>query len=291
MLASAGGETYRYAFQGQEKDTETGKEAFQRRLWDGRIGRWLTTDPAGQYASPYLGMGNNPVNGIDPDGGKFFDEYDKDGNWLSNLGGDVLNFFHQENGDTKIQLIGTEFSTMISGGEDIIRGYAHRDGDTNFQGLCKEWRTGTGPEKSLIYGYDHKMINPNDNFIDGGVKGTYQVFKATEKYYSNGEKNTLFTGSFGIFGIMRTLIWDTEHFIGKANVSIYNLNSHVLVLVHDSKTISSWTINPFDGKEKNISRVSGKNIPKSTTFQTYMYLISKEQLKNNFELYEISHDE
>ena len=60
---------YRYAFQGQEKDDETGKEAFELRLWDARIGRWLTTDPAGQYASPYLGMGNNPVSRIDPDGG------------------------------------------------------------------------------------------------------------------------------------------------------------------------------------------------------------------------------
>ena len=64
-----GGELYRYAFQGQEKDLETGKEAFQLRLWDSRIGRWLTTDPAGQYASPYLGMGNNPISRVDPDGG------------------------------------------------------------------------------------------------------------------------------------------------------------------------------------------------------------------------------
>jgi len=61
---------YRYAYQGQEKDAETGKEAFQLRLWDARIGRWLTTDPYGQYASPYLGMGNNPVRMIDPDGGR-----------------------------------------------------------------------------------------------------------------------------------------------------------------------------------------------------------------------------
>lgn len=64
-----GPEGYRYAFQGQEKDPETGKEAFQLRLWDGRIGRWLTTDPYGQYNSPYVGMGNDPINGIDPDGG------------------------------------------------------------------------------------------------------------------------------------------------------------------------------------------------------------------------------
>lgn len=70
---------YRYAFQGQEKDPEAGKEAFELRLWDSRIGRWLTTDPAGQYSSPYLGMGNNPISRIDPDGG--FDYYrDADGN-------------------------------------------------------------------------------------------------------------------------------------------------------------------------------------------------------------------
>src|SRR5690606_21588353 len=60
---------YRYAFQGQEKDEETSKEAFQLRLWDGRIGRWLTTDPYRQFFSPYVGMGNNPVRMIDPDGG------------------------------------------------------------------------------------------------------------------------------------------------------------------------------------------------------------------------------
>ena len=61
--------TYRYAFQGQEKDPETGKEAFELRLWDARIGRWLTTDPYGEFHSPYLGMANNPVISIDKDGG------------------------------------------------------------------------------------------------------------------------------------------------------------------------------------------------------------------------------
>ncbi|WP_442845064.1 RHS repeat-associated core domain-containing protein [Leeuwenhoekiella sp. H156] len=60
---------YRYKYQGQEKDSETGKEAFELRLWDARIGRWLTTDPYGEFHSPYLGMGNNPVSTIDIDGG------------------------------------------------------------------------------------------------------------------------------------------------------------------------------------------------------------------------------
>jgi hypothetical protein len=43
-------------------------EAFEARLWDARIGRWLTVDPAGEFFSPYLGMGNNPISNIDPDG-------------------------------------------------------------------------------------------------------------------------------------------------------------------------------------------------------------------------------
>ncbi|MCC9070893.1 RHS repeat-associated core domain-containing protein [Flavobacterium sp. F-65] len=60
---------YRYAFQGQELDKETGMEAFQLRLWDGRLGRWLNPDPKGIGYSPYIGMANNPINTIDPDGG------------------------------------------------------------------------------------------------------------------------------------------------------------------------------------------------------------------------------
>ncbi|AUP79686.1 RHS repeat domain-containing protein [Flavivirga eckloniae] len=65
---------YRYKYQGQEKDPETGKEAFELRLWDSRIGRWLTTDPYGQFYSPYLGMGNNPISFRDPDGGFVCDD-------------------------------------------------------------------------------------------------------------------------------------------------------------------------------------------------------------------------
>ncbi|MCL9806905.1 hypothetical protein NAT51_15320 [Flavobacterium amniphilum] len=54
-------------------------EAFELRLWDGRLGRWLTVDPMGQYFSPYLGMGNNPISRIDPDGGMDGDAGDCNG--------------------------------------------------------------------------------------------------------------------------------------------------------------------------------------------------------------------
>ncbi len=64
-------EDYRYGYQGQysEKDKETGWNAFELRMYDARVARWLSVDPQGQYFSPYVGMGNNPVTGTDPDGG------------------------------------------------------------------------------------------------------------------------------------------------------------------------------------------------------------------------------
>ncbi len=64
-------EDYRYGYQGQysEKDKETGWNAFELRMYDARVARWMSADPKGQYFSPYVGMGNNPVIGTDPDGG------------------------------------------------------------------------------------------------------------------------------------------------------------------------------------------------------------------------------
>lgn len=41
---------------------------FGARYYDSQLGRWHTSDPAEQYLSPYTGLGNNAVNGIDPDG-------------------------------------------------------------------------------------------------------------------------------------------------------------------------------------------------------------------------------
>ena len=66
-----GGQPYRYGYQGEfaETDPETGKPAFQLRLYDPRLGRWISPDPKNQYPSPYMSMGNNWISRVDPDGG------------------------------------------------------------------------------------------------------------------------------------------------------------------------------------------------------------------------------
>ncbi len=68
---TSGAGTYRFGYQGQfaeDETEETGYNAFEARLWDSRIARWTTIDPAGQFYSPYLGMGNNPISLYDPNG-------------------------------------------------------------------------------------------------------------------------------------------------------------------------------------------------------------------------------
>lgn len=64
-------EPYRHDYQGQysEKDETTGYNEFQLRFYDAKIARWLSSDPYGQYYSPYLAMGNRPNINVDPDGG------------------------------------------------------------------------------------------------------------------------------------------------------------------------------------------------------------------------------
>ncbi|MBL3655897.1 RHS repeat domain-containing protein [Fulvivirga sediminis] len=94
-------EEFRYGYQGNfaEEDEETEWNSFELRMYDPVIGRWMATDPAGQYASPYVGMGNNAINGIDPDGA-----YSKFGAWWRSL-------FHP---GSKVVPIGDEYGVMFS---------------------------------------------------------------------------------------------------------------------------------------------------------------------------------
>jgi RHS repeat-associated protein len=64
---------YRYGFNGKEKDKDIAADNydFGARIYDGRIGRWLSVDPLqAKYPglSPYNFVANSPVLYVDPDG-------------------------------------------------------------------------------------------------------------------------------------------------------------------------------------------------------------------------------
>ena len=62
-----------YLYQGDfsDFDDDLGWNDFELRSYDPQIGRFLQNDPYDQFASGYVGMGNDPVNGVDPSGGLF----------------------------------------------------------------------------------------------------------------------------------------------------------------------------------------------------------------------------
>ncbi|WP_173467791.1 RHS repeat-associated core domain-containing protein [Fibrobacter succinogenes] len=54
-------------WQGKEFDGEHGKYYFGARYYDPFLGLWMSPDPAGQFANPYM-YGGDPVNFVDPNG-------------------------------------------------------------------------------------------------------------------------------------------------------------------------------------------------------------------------------
>lgn len=59
-----------YRFMGQEWDRETGLYNFVARTYDPVLCRFHEPDPAGQFASPYVFVGNDPISMIDTDGAR-----------------------------------------------------------------------------------------------------------------------------------------------------------------------------------------------------------------------------
>jgi RHS repeat-associated protein len=69
------GDGYRYGFNGMEKDDEVKGSGnsydFGARMYDSRLGRWLSIDPlsgSNSHISTYCGMENSPIALADPDG-------------------------------------------------------------------------------------------------------------------------------------------------------------------------------------------------------------------------------
>ena len=60
----------KHLYQGKELQHELALNwfDFHARQYDPALGRFMSFDPQNQFASPYVGMGNNPANMVDPDG-------------------------------------------------------------------------------------------------------------------------------------------------------------------------------------------------------------------------------
>lgn len=119
-------EPYRFGYQGEysEEDEETGFNTFEARKYDARINRWLSVDPMRQYYSGYVGMGNNWMNKVDPDGR--CDECPKDPSvtmWVNPTDRNFTTYVRDSGGEWVREtgmLDGEIFVTARSGGGQFI---------------------------------------------------------------------------------------------------------------------------------------------------------------------------
>jgi RHS repeat-associated protein len=165
---------YRYQYQGQEVDPETGKEAFQLRLWDSRIGRWLSPDPYSQYHSPYNGMGNDPINGIDPDGG-YRTKWERFWGWVG--GGFKGSFTGSGNGGTPEHNYGIikrgddsitwDFGLNKGGGQRLLD-YGYKDNGVNFYNPGSGFMRAT--QSNIFADIEGILKDRNTVIIDGTSK-------------------------------------------------------------------------------------------------------------------------
>jgi len=55
-------------FTSKEHDAENDLQYFGSRYYNSTIAKWISPDPLAQYPSPYVYVGNNPINLVDPKG-------------------------------------------------------------------------------------------------------------------------------------------------------------------------------------------------------------------------------
>jgi RHS repeat-associated protein len=148
------GDGYRFGFNGKENDSEVSGEGnsydFGARMYNSRIGRWLSCDAKAAKQpsqSPYKAFLNNPIVYVDPDGN-------------------------------------TEYETVViydAKGTLLFKGY--KEVSSN---LMSGGKTAFNSTFDKSYGYDYRHISVFRIQSDGSIK---KMSKKTEILYQNGVKD------------------------------------------------------------------------------------------------------
>jgi len=164
---------YRYSYQGQEDAVNSQWQAFELRLHNSDLGRWFAPDPYGQFHSPYISMANNPVSGVDPNGG-----------WANNYSQGMINSMGKGYFNMMEAMHGYYSSKQYYEGE--LRGMGEIEWMMYFKAL--EWAADYG---TSIDNYDDKY------YKGGSMEGFSDTYAGTQSWtmaYADAAFNSMENG-------------------------------------------------------------------------------------------------
>ncbi|NGP89044.1 RHS repeat domain-containing protein [Fodinibius halophilus] len=142
-------ELLQYLFGGYEFDSETGLYNAGARLYDPKLRRFYNTDPKQQYDSPYVFVGNNPMNMVDPDGEAAW--------WAVLVGAVVGTIVTVATGGAGAVLFGTELA--VSAAVGAVAGTAGAlAGDATTAGIAGEKFTGKRALVDALSGFAGGLV-------------------------------------------------------------------------------------------------------------------------------------
>ncbi len=157
-----------------EWDEETSYATFELRLMDPVIGRWMAPDPMRQHFSPYLSMGNDPINRVDSDGGVDDFYIYSDGSIERVITGSTHNFYYVDENNT---------TTFINSFTENVNGLIQLPDDFSFykNGISFGFSVKSG-QSNRAYISPESMASLFGAFIETG----FSDFTVTQFSYSDG---------------------------------------------------------------------------------------------------------
>ncbi|EFK36883.1 Uncharacterised protein [Chryseobacterium gleum] len=86
------------------------------------------------------------------------------------------------------------------------------------------------------------------------IKTQIYLDAATDFAETSMNEKTSYEASFGLWGLLRENFNIQGQFMGKTNFSFYSLGNKVVIMAFDSKSVSSYSLNPFNKGRKKYTK-------------------------------------
>jgi hypothetical protein len=150
-----------------------------------------------------------------------------------------------------------------------------RDKDISWYQIFFEFQNGVGPSQSLISDFDNTNVGIFESL--DSQKSTYSSKVRTDVIESGLKKNSV---SFNYFECnpFSAGFDGWEQFLGRVNISWYDLGNKTLFLMADSKSLTSFGARILPSHERN------KFLKYGNTYQTYIWTETKKETNTKYSI-------